>query len=184
MNLNKSLILVLLCTCSAVALANTKFDLSQEVKIAAANSYADLKNKRIVYEGPVTLTQGSLVLKAGELSSFTDEKSGKRILLAKGNPATYSQQVEDGRTVHASATEISYNIDSRVMSLKGNAKVEQDGSQVSADSIVYDIEKQQLTSQSSGKKDDRVITIIKPENYQQDLQDKGKTEQPQQEKQQ
>lgn len=43
MNLNKSLILVLLCTCSAVALANTKFDLSQEVKIAAANSYADLK---------------------------------------------------------------------------------------------------------------------------------------------
>ncbi len=182
MNLNKSLLLVLLCTCSALAQANTKFDLTQEVKIAAANSYADLKNKRIVYEGPVTLTQGSLVLKADELSSYTDEKTGKRILLAKGKPATYSQQVEDGRTVQASANEISYNIDSRIMGLKGSAEVEQDGSKVSADSIVYDIEKQQLSSQSSGKKDDQVITIIKTENYQQELQDKGKQDQPQPQK--
>ncbi|MBT1443906.1 lipopolysaccharide transport periplasmic protein LptA [Shewanella sp. JM162201] len=176
MNLNKALLVVLLCACGSLAQANTKHDLMQEVKILASNSYADLKNKRIVYEGPVRLTQGSLVLNADQLSSFTDEKTGKRILLAKGKPATYQQKVEDGRTVQASANEISYNIDSRVMSLKGSAKVEQDGSQVTADSIVYDIQKQQLTSQSSGKRDDQVITIIQPENYQQELQDKGKQE--------
>ncbi|QSX36708.1 lipopolysaccharide transport periplasmic protein LptA [Shewanella sedimentimangrovi] len=171
MNPSKTLLALALCLCTTMATAKNN-DLLQEVKIAAATQFADIKNKRVVYGGPVLLTQGSLKINAQELSAYTDEATGQRVLVAKGQPATYSQTLDDGREASASANEISYNMDNRTMTLTGNAKIEQEGSQVSADKIVYDIEKQQLKADSSQKGDERVITIIKPENYQEQLEPK------------
>jgi lipopolysaccharide export system protein LptA len=49
---------------------------------------------------------------------------------------------------------------------------------VTAEKIVYDINKQQLEAESSGKGQDRVTTVIQPENYQ-DLNKKEQQQEPQ-----
>ncbi|MEC4725620.1 lipopolysaccharide transport periplasmic protein LptA [Shewanella sp. D64] len=165
MKQNTCVITALLCLVSFSSLAKVD-DLRQEVKISAASQEADIKNNQIIFNGPVEVTQGSVRIHADMLRAFTKEGSGGRILVATGNPATYSQIMEDGRPAHASAKEIRYELSKRTLILKGNATLEQDGSQVTGDQIQYNIAKQQLIAESTGN--DRVITIIQPESYQED----------------
>lgn len=167
MNRTKKLLIALLCTLSFAAIADTS-DLYQEVKIKAPRQFADIKNKQVIYYGPVVVTQGSIRITANKLSA--SQKNGITTLIATGEPATYSQILENNRRANASAKEIRYNISKRIMTLTGHAAIEQDGSKVSAEKIVYDIEKQQMNAQGSQNPNDRVITIIKPENFQ----DEGK----------
>ncbi|QYJ89489.1 lipopolysaccharide transport periplasmic protein LptA [Shewanella halotolerans] len=157
-------------------------DLLQEVKISAASQEADIKNNQIIFHGPVEVTQGSIKILASELRAFSKEKNSGKILIATGNPATYSQVMEDGRPASASAKEIRYELSSRTLTLIGDATLEQEGSQVTGSQIRYNIEQQQLIAESTGK--DRVITIIQPENYQEQIQPEQKPEKkPEQEKQ-
>ncbi|BDM63163.1 lipopolysaccharide export system protein LptA [Shewanella sp. NFH-SH190041] len=165
MNPIKPIIAALLCTLSFGALAAMD-DLTQDVHIDAASQFADIKNKLVVYHGPVVVTQGSIKIKASELSA--DQKKGITILIARGKPATYSQRMDNGKLATASAKEIQYNINKRTLTLIGDAAIEQDGSQVTAERIVYDIQKQQMKAEGSKNPADRVITIIKPENFQDD----------------
>ncbi|MFT5234989.1 MAG: lipopolysaccharide export system protein LptA [Shewanella sp.] len=179
MKQNTVIITALLCLISFSSLAKTD-DLKQEVKISAASQEADIKNNQIIFNGPVEVTQGSVKINADKLRAYSKEGTGGRILVATGNPATYSQIMEDGRPANASAQEIIYELSKRTLILKGNATLEQDGSQVTGDQIRYNIAKQQLIAESSGN--DRVITIIQPENYQEEtkpeIQPKAQIEQP------
>ena len=158
--------LILACVLTLVSLGSTAKDndLLQEVKISAASQEADIKNNQIIFNGPVEVTQGSIKILADELRAFSKENSKGKILVATGNPATYTQVMENGRPASASAKEIRYELSSRTLILIGNATLEQEGSQVTGDQIRYNIEQQQLIAESTGN--DRVITIIQPENYQ------------------
>lgn len=156
-------------------------DLLQEVKIFAASQEADIKNNQVIFNGPVEVTQGSIKILADELRAFSKENSSGKILVATGNPATYSQIMEDGRPASASAQEIRYELSSRTLTLIGNATLEQEGSQVTGNQIRYNIEQQQLIAESTGK--DRVITIIQPENYQESQKPATEEQVKQQEKQ-
>ncbi|RTR40632.1 lipopolysaccharide transport periplasmic protein LptA [Shewanella canadensis] len=165
MKQNKLLIIALLSLVSFSGMAKLD-DLKQEVKISAASQEADIKNNQIIFHGPVEVTQGSVKILADELRAFSKEKDGGKILVATGSPATYSQIMEDGRPASASAKEIRYELSSRTLTLIGNATLEQAGSQVTGHQIRYNIAKQQLIAESTGN--DRVITIIQPENYQEE----------------
>ncbi len=57
----------------------------------------------------------------------------------------------------------------RTLTLTGSASLDQAGSQVTGNLIRYNIIQQKLIAESTGSGDDRVITIIQPENYQDDL---------------
>ncbi|RTR26206.1 lipopolysaccharide transport periplasmic protein LptA [Shewanella atlantica] len=165
MKQNKLLIIVMLSLVSFSGMAKLD-DLKQEVKISAASQEADIKNNQIIFNGPVEVTQGSVKILADELRAFSKEEGGGKILVATGSPATYSQIMEDGRPASASAKEIRYELSSRTLTLIGNATLEQAGSQVTGNQIRYNIAKQQLIAESTGN--DRVITIIQPENYQEE----------------
>jgi len=175
MKQNKLLIVALLSLVSFSGMAKLD-DLKQEVKISAASQEADIKNNQIIFHGPVEVTQGSVKILADELRAFTKEKGGGKILVATGSPATYSQMMEDGRPASASAKEIRYELSSRTLTLIGNATLEQAGSQVTGNQIRYNIAKQQLIAESTGN--DRVITIIQPENYQEDTKSEPETPTP------
>jgi lipopolysaccharide export system protein LptA len=58
--------------------------------------------------------------------------------------------------------------------LTGNAKLSQSGSQVTGNRIKYNIKAQELIAESSGTGQDRVITIIQPENFQDETAPKQK----------
>ncbi|NRD75506.1 lipopolysaccharide transport periplasmic protein LptA [Shewanella sp. VB17] len=175
MKKNISIITALLCFISTPNLAKVN-DLTQEVKISAASQEADIKNNQIIFNGPVEVTQGSVKINADKLRAFTEEGTSGRILIASGNPATYSQIMEDGKPASANAQEIRYELSKRTLTLNGNATLEQDGSQVTGDQILYNLAEQKLIAKSTG--DERVITIIRPENYQQESKPQTKPEQP------
>ncbi|MCL2914441.1 lipopolysaccharide transport periplasmic protein LptA [Shewanella corallii] len=182
MNQTNRLIAALLCTLSLGAVAATD-DLTKEVHIAARSQEADIKNKRVVYNGPVVVTQGSIKILADELSA--SQGDGETILIATGKPATYTQTLDNDRPATASANEIRYNISKRVLTLVGAAEIEQDGSKVTAPRIVYDIQLQQMKAEGNQSPDDRVHTVIKPENFQNDVkEEQQKSDEQQQDKEQ
>ncbi|WP_245335254.1 lipopolysaccharide transport periplasmic protein LptA [Shewanella sp. WXL01] len=139
-------------------------DLQQQVKISSVSQKADIKNNQIIFYGPVTVVQGSINIQADELRAFTSDNSVTKTLVATGNPATFSQELDDGKIGTASASEVRYDLASTTLTLTGKAKLDQAGSQVTGDIIRYNIDKQELIAQSKG--DERVITIIQPENFQ------------------
>ncbi|MBB1269966.1 lipopolysaccharide transport periplasmic protein LptA [Shewanella sp. SR44-3] len=141
-------------------------DLQQELKVEAVSQKADIKNNQIIFFGPVKVVQGTINIHADELRAFSTSKSPSKVMLAIGNPATFSQELDDGSIGTASAKEIRYDLASRTLTLTGEAKLDQAGNQVTGNSIRYNIKEQQLLAESTGKGQDRVITIIQPENYQ------------------
>ncbi len=171
MNKHNLIIASLLCITSFSGVTKQD-DLMQEVKISASSQEADIKNNQMIFHGHVEVTQGSIKIFADELRASSREDCGGKILIAIGDPATYSRIMEDGRLASASAKEIRYELSSRTLTLVGNATLKQDGSQVTGNMISYNIAKQQLIAESTGK--DRVITIIQPESYQDTKQDKLK----------
>ncbi|MCE9687086.1 lipopolysaccharide transport periplasmic protein LptA [Shewanella sp. AS16] len=157
----------LLCVISMSSVAK-EGDLKQEVKIKAVSQTADIKNNQLIFFGPVEVTQGSIKIHASELRAYSPENDGAKVLVAIGDPATYSQILDDGRPASASAKEIRYELASRTLTLKGDASLDQAGSQVKGNLIRYNIGEQKLIAESSGDGDDRVITIIQPETYQEE----------------
>lgn len=163
----KPIIAGLLCLLSLGAVAKVD-DLKQEVNISASRQEADIKNNQVIFFGPVEVTQGSIKINADQLRVFSKKADSGKILVATGKPATYSQIMEDGRPASASAKEIRYELATRTLTLLGEATLEQDGSQVTGNRIQYNINLQQLVAESTGDGNDRVITIIQPETYQEE----------------
>ncbi|MGL5047157.1 MAG: lipopolysaccharide transport periplasmic protein LptA [Shewanella sp.] len=167
--------LMLIMSMSAFAKVD---DLKQEVKIKAVSQTADIKNNQIIFFGPVEVTQGSIKIKANQLRAFSVEGENSKTLLATGNPATYTQILDDGHPASASAKEIRYDMASRTLTLTGQASLDQAGSKVSGNVIRYNLIQQKLIAESSGNGNDRVITIIQPESYQDDVKSATPTDKP------
>ncbi|MCL1090714.1 lipopolysaccharide transport periplasmic protein LptA [Shewanella profunda] len=167
MKQNKILLASLMLIMSMGAFAKVA-DLQQQVKIKAVSQTADIKNNQIIFFGPVEVTQGSIKIQAAQLRAFSADGETSKTLVATGNPATYTQILDDGRPASASAKEIRYDMATRTLTLTGSASLDQAGSQVTGNLIRYNIIQQKLIAESTGSGDDRVITIIQPESYQDD----------------
>lgn len=158
-------ILALTCT---LALFNTahaaKADLAQEITIKSQRQAADLKNKIASYLDNVSISQGSIAISADIVKVFsqTDKKSGEKVdtYLAKGDPAIFQQQLEDGSLIKLQADEITYNPNIHMIIISGNALVKQAGSEVSGDEISYNTLSEKLEAKSTNNQS--VTTILQP----------------------
>jgi lipopolysaccharide export system protein LptA len=70
--------------------------------------------------------------------------------------------LEGDKPIKAMANEIRYDFASRILTLTGDAEINQSGSLVRSAVIQYDLAKQQLNA-SSGNENERVSTIFTPE---------------------
>ncbi|WP_346993422.1 lipopolysaccharide transport periplasmic protein LptA [Alteromonas gracilis] len=140
-------------------------DFSKPIKVDAKSQFVDGKNKTSLFKDDVLITQGSLIINADEVEVIASEGEGKEVFVARGNPASYSQQLEDGTPVSAKANEIRYEVVNRTISLNGKAELKQDTSMVQGDSITFDMITEQLLA--IGGDDDngegRVTTVFTPE---------------------
>ena len=154
--------LLLLCTRTVFSNEN---DFGLPIEIGSNSQFIDGKNKTALYKDNVLITQGSLTIEADEVEVIASEGSGREIFVARGNPASYSQELEDGNPVSAKANEIRYEVAKRTISLTGNAELKQDTSQVKGNSITFDMVTEQLLA--TGGADDasgRVTTVFTPES--------------------
>ena len=141
-----------------------KKDFTQEITIKSKRQAADLKNKIASYLDDVSIIQGSISIKADVVqvySKLDDETQIKYdTYLAKGTPAVFEQQLEDGSLVSLQADEIKYQPDQHLITISGNAQVKQAGSKVTGETITYNTLSEKLEAISS--KNNSVTTILQP----------------------
>jgi lipopolysaccharide export system protein LptA len=154
-----------------------KDDFTKTINIASNYQEGDGIAKKFQYRGNVLITQGTLTVKAEEVELDASKGEGNEIIVAIGKPAKYSQKQEDGSLVTANADRIEYRLDTRSLSLIGNAEIKQNSSSVQGKSITFNMELEQIIAQGSDQESGRVITIFqpvskpkKPEAEQQDTQ--------------
>ncbi|WP_024872215.1 lipopolysaccharide transport periplasmic protein LptA [Tolumonas lignilytica] len=150
--------LMLLFSASAFA---KQSDYQQPVTVDSVSQQAELNANKVTFLQDVKITQGSIIIHADKVVVLRHEK-GNDEMIATGYPATFFQILDNGKPVNASANELRYQLKDRLVTLTGKAELKQDDNQVNGDVIRYDIQKQQMVAQSSGK-GSRVKTIFLPQ---------------------
>ncbi len=163
------LIKVVLVSCLAltsIAINALETDFNKNIIIDAKKQKLDIKTNTLTFSGDVDVSQGSLRMKADRLEVIKakDNSDSQDILIATGKPATYKQQLENGEVLTASAKNIEYKVSDRILTLSGNAKISQQGSEVSGDKIEYNLVEQKLIASSAGQKGQKVRTVLTPKS--------------------
>lgn len=143
-------------------MAQGKADFNQPIKIEADNESFDLGRNTAVFENNVAIRQGTLLIRADRLDAVRDREQQLEIFTAKGSPATYTQELDDGEAIRAQATEIEYDRIKQTLILRGSAELNQNDSLIRGDIITYDFINQQLRTERSEDSKDRVTTIFMP----------------------
>lgn len=153
---NKFLLVITILFSSNIVAENN--NLSQEIQIKAKRQSADLKNKIASYLDNVLITQGNLTISADLVQVIS--KTENKIYIAKGDPARFEQKLADGSPIILEAEKIRYEPEKNLITIEGNAKLSQEGSEVSGTKITYNTLTEQLEAES--KPDQAVTTILQP----------------------
>lgn len=158
-NLFALLVSVLATADSAWALPS---DRDQPVQVTANTATADGKTGIATYRGNVVVKQGTLEIRADEIIITTDKKGAIQSTVSKGNPARYQQQPDPKKgLVTAEAQRIDYDAKNEIITLTGNARLKQDGSSFSGQSITYNSLRQQVDAKGDGA--NRVQLVFPPQ---------------------
>lgn len=158
--LKDSLLVLLLSSLASSNAFAKKIDINQELSIDASRQAADLKNKIFSYIDNVVIKQGTLIIKADLVQVITAADTGEKTYIAKGQPATFEQILEDGKPINLQANEIRYEPSLNTITISGNALLKQDGSEVSGSKITYNSETEYVNAESNAN--DKVKTVIQP----------------------
>lgn len=154
----------LLSTSSAFALSS---DIKQPVKIDADSVTFNKAKGYAVYEGNVSIEQGTLKINAAKIEIFAPDNHIERIV-ANGRPVSFQQTMDSGKRAIGKANHVQYNVKAKQLSLTGNASLVQDKDTFSSPNIVYSIATGELkaggTKKGSDKKPGRVKAIFYPSN--------------------
>jgi len=161
-----NVVLGLFAVCFMTAIHAGQSDFDKPITVDAKSQFVDGKNKTSIFKDDVHITQGSMEIRADEVEVIATDGEGKEIFIARGNPAVYAQDMDDGSRVSAQANTITYSVTSRAITLDGGAQLVRDTSMVQGDLIEFDMEKEQLLAQSSGEGEERrVTTVFRPEEF-------------------
>lgn len=165
--------LTALLTFSAMSVAGEN-DFNLPIKVDAQSNFFDGKTKTSIFTKDVKITQGSLIILADEVEVIAGLGEGKEVFIARGNPASYQQELDDGTNIRAAANEIKYEVSNRTLTLTGSAELKQDSSQVKGESIVFNMELEQLIAQGDDSKEGGVTTIFQPDSLRKKEKEKEK----------
>ncbi|KMZ26461.1 ABC transporter substrate-binding protein [Haemophilus influenzae] len=163
---NKILFLATMVLASSSAFA-LKDDVNQPINIVSDNQSLDMEKSVVTFTDNVVITQGSIIIKANKVViTRPAEKSGKKETVeAFGTPVTFHQQLDNGTPIDGKANKVHYDLGSEFLTLTNNAELKQLDSKINGSVITYDVKKQQLKANGTGKS--RVTTVLIPSQLQQ-----------------
>jgi len=144
-----------------VALAKTA-DRNQPMNLDADSNdcnFAD-DNGTCRFAGNVVITQGTLIVHAASADVIRKGGDVDRVVF-KGRQATLEQEMDDGSKMKAWADNMDYNVNSDVIVLTGNYKVESARGTNSGQRMTYNTRTGNMQSGGDGT---RVRTVIQPKN--------------------
>lgn len=138
-------------------------DRSKPIQIESDRAVRNEKDGTTVYVGNVELTQGSLLMRADRLEIFNNPKKDLERVVIYGKPAYVEQRPAANKPViKARANTIRYFVIEEKLVMEKNASVDQDGSVVTSDTIVYFIKDEVVQANSEGQENQRVKVVIPP----------------------
>ncbi len=130
--------IALLCTAATTAPAEQVLPLTDApVNIYADHMKYDIKSGISEYKGNVRVTQNKIELTGDMVTAVQQDKVLKNIKVT-GSPAVYRQQSEDGSFINAQSMKMEYQADSNRLILREKARLEQAGSVMESEQIIYD----------------------------------------------
>ncbi|WP_317930950.1 lipopolysaccharide transport periplasmic protein LptA [Halioxenophilus sp. WMMB6] len=133
-------------------------DRQQPVKINSDRAVRNENTGVTQFIGNATLIQGSLVIRADNIT-VSHSNEGIKEITAVGKPAIFEQQPKANQgVVTAKALRIEYEVGSEIVHLINNASIDQDGSLITSDTIRYDM--QNALAEAGGS--ERVNIVIPP----------------------
>jgi len=135
---------------------------AETLDLSAERMEWDAQKEVSVYHGDVRATQGDMVLLADQLTVHSE---GDRVqaLHAEGN-ARWTQTLDSGKPLRASAGSIFYQIPQRKAILKEGVKLRVDAHQVTGHEIVYLIDEEREETPTTRKPSDRVRIHLKTDS--------------------
>lgn len=156
----RSLAVLFVVTCQSVTALEA--DRGQPVYMEADGVEIDEKSGASVYQGNVILTQGSIRITAETVEIQQKAEGDKGRIEASGNPVTFSQETDDGKTIRGRASQIEYDTDDELLVMIGDAELEQGKDTFSSDRIIYDRARAVVKAGASAKGKQRVRMTIQP----------------------
>lgn len=154
-----TLLIAVLVASSAWALPD---DRHQAIEIQSNSAIREEKKGLTVYEGNVTIRQGSMLIRADRVSVHTTGNQVSKIICI-GKPAHYEQQPKPGdKPVTAKGNTIEYHLDRDVIHLIANASLEQAGSTLTGERIDYDLKEEVIKARGDSSGDQRIRMVIPP----------------------
>ncbi len=150
---------------ATLALSGYAFALSsdseQPVYIDSDSQQLDLKSNQVTFTGNVTLSQGSINIKADKIIVIREAKTGNiNQIQGFGELATFSQKTDDGKTLFGEARKLTYKMAEDQLTMQDQAMLSQGDSVIRSSTIRYKIADQTLVA--DGNRKQRVSTVIQP----------------------
>ncbi len=161
----KSTLLLLLAAFISSPTFALKSDIEKPVHIDA-NSVMFNKTKGIaVYEGNVSIVQGTLEIKAQRIEINAPNNEISKIT-ATGSPVKFQQKMDDEKMARGSAKLIQYQVKEKRLVMDGNASLSQHTDTFNSNHIEYSINNGELKAGRTSKKvkSGRVKAIFYPTN--------------------
>lgn len=113
-------------------------DRDKPIQIEADRASLDQLKGITIYEGNVVVTQGTILLRAAQVTVTQDKHGGGDLAVAHGNPATFRQKI-DGKNewMDAQGQRIEYDSGKNLVKLFDNARVKRGQDIVMGQTLVY-----------------------------------------------
>ena len=155
----------------ALTISNAVFalpsDRQQPINLVADKATFNEKTGVNTYTGNVIIDQGTMRLQAGTIVAQLNANKQIQTITATGSPARFQQKTDAAKGLaKGNAQKIVYNAESGIITLTGNAFLEQDGSSIKGAVLRYSMNKGDIealgTPNNSGSSNGRVQMVIPP----------------------
>jgi lipopolysaccharide export system protein LptA len=148
-----------------------KTDITKPVYINSDSVIFNKSKGFAIYEGNVSIVQGSLEIKAWKIE-IKAPNNKIQLIEAKGSPVSFKQKMDDGKIAKGTAKRVRYLVEDKRLFLDGNAVLSQNNDTFTSNHIEYSIRSGELkagykpgTRQArSAKKKSRVRAVFYPSN--------------------
>ncbi|MHA3096829.1 lipopolysaccharide transport periplasmic protein LptA [Acinetobacter brisouii] len=165
-------------SCTAMSAFALPTDRNQPISLVADRATYNDKTGYTTYSGNVVIEQGSMKLQADSVTAQLNKNRQISTVTANGHPARFQQKTDPNKGfAHGEGQKIIYNADTGILTLNGNAYVNQDGASVRGATLRYSMNKGDIeavgsssggaaTSTSPGQNKGRVQIVIPPNSSQ------------------
>ncbi|WP_313660806.1 lipopolysaccharide transport periplasmic protein LptA [Acinetobacter variabilis] len=164
--LKRAALLSLVALGSATAFALPS-DRNQPITLLADRATFNERTGVTTYSGNVIIEQGTMKLQANSIVANLNNKKQISLITATGSPAQFQQKVDPAKGLaKGQAQKIVYNAETGIITLSGNAYLQQDGASIRGNILKYSMNKGDIeatgTPNKTGSAAGRVQIVIPP----------------------